>query len=205
MRPLAAKGIKRNYVLHFPKEQSLYDVDWIGIISRHKRVRGNACNGQLGIRILFQALFARVLVDTDAKLLIPKTQSIGRLSGRNGLSSSAVVVLDAKTILVSGFTFRGLAPDTHFWVGRGPAPDASGSPIPDSTGSTAPPGLGRYVNETVVLTLPPGLAVGDVDYLGLWSRGLGLGLAHVDLPARLNVPPAMDSLGIEPEVCATLN
>ena len=65
-----------------------------------------------------------------------------------------------------------LPADTTFWIGRGPEPDAAGAPVhPDDVTAGTP--LRRYRNETVVLQLPEGTDVYQVDYLALWSKGIG--------------------------------
>ncbi len=87
--------------------------------------------------------------------------------------------------------------DTYFWIGRGYKPDASGFAIPDETGSTSP--LKRYANRTIVLTLPTN--VFDIDYFGIYSKSIGRSLAHVPITfSKMNVPPAFNNLGIQPEV-----
>ena len=182
VRPLSNDGVKSNYLLHFPKEHTLYDVDWIAVISRRRR-----------------SILSQLLVDQDTKLLIPAEKSIGRLRGRNGLTSSGVIVLDAKTVMIADLIFRGLAPETHFWVGLGHEPDEFGQPMAVDGDEDFKP-VGRVDNETLVLNIPYGRTIYDFDYIGLWSRNLGVSLAYVKIPRELNVPPAADDLGIEPEV-----
>ena len=63
-----------------------------------------------------QALYSRVLVDEVTKESIPRPQSLEKLRGPNGLSSSEVVIMDARTLMIKDFNFGGLAPGTtrHF-------------------------------------------------------------------------------------------
>ncbi len=57
-----------------------------------------------------QSLYGRLLVDSTAKLLVPRPHPLDRLSGRNGLSSAPVVVVDTRTVLVNELVFKALAP-----------------------------------------------------------------------------------------------
>ena len=78
-------------------------------------------------------------------------------------------------------------------------PSSQGEAIPNESGSDAP--LGRYKNESLVLTLPDHLDVFAIDYISIWSKKLEKSLAHVEIPAMtLNIPPALEKLGIEPQV-----
>ena len=55
-------------------------------------------------------MYDRVLIPASAKASMPSPVYLSRLVGRNGLTSKSVMVADSKTIVVKGFTFRGLAP-----------------------------------------------------------------------------------------------
>ncbi len=111
VRPLNGDS---NQVWQFPKDKDIYDVDWIGIISRKKRVNCRIFSFivlYLSIFIyLLQSLYGRLLVDSTTKLLVPKPQSLQPLKGRNGLTSANLLVRDSRTILVPQFTFKALAP-----------------------------------------------------------------------------------------------
>lgn len=88
--------------------------------------------------------------------------------------------------------------DTHFWIGQGLEPDEYGEAIPDESGSYD--ALGRYLNQTVILTLPKHTDVFNIDYLSIYSKALKRSLAHVDIPAMtLNVPPALAQM-VHPQV-----
>ena len=62
------------------------------------------------------------------------------LTGRNGLTSREVVLLDSRTIVIKDFSFRGRAPNTHFLVGvAGTIPnDIDGFVIPNEKGTDEP-------------------------------------------------------------------
>ena len=55
-------------------------------------------------------MYDRVLVSDSAKASVPSPVYLSRFVGRNGLNSKSVMVADSKTVVVKGFTFRGLAP-----------------------------------------------------------------------------------------------
>lgn len=143
-----------------------------------------------------------MLVDEKAKAAIPRPVSVDPLLGRNGLSSSNVIILDSRTIVIKDFTFKGMAPDTHFLVGvAGTIPnDIDGFVIPDETGSTN--SLRSYNNRTIILSVPadkPDLL--NAKWLSIWSSGIKRSLSGILFPSNtLTVPPALDTIGIEPEV-----
>ena len=47
------------------------------------------------------------------------------------------------------------------------------------------------VDKTVIVTLPEGKSVFDIDYLGLWCKQANADFGHVIIPpmAQLNIPP----------------
>jgi hypothetical protein len=84
-----------------------------------------------------------------------------------------------------------------FWVGKGkPGPD--GVKLADETGSEAP--LKKSDKKTMVLSLPPGLTIFDIDYLSLWCELYFVDFGHVKIPRNLNVPPSLRMLGVTPQV-----
>ena len=62
------------------------------------------------LQIALQTMYDRVLVSDSAKASVPSPVYLSRFVGRNGLNSKSVMVADSKTVVVKGFTFRGLAP-----------------------------------------------------------------------------------------------
>ncbi len=52
----------------------------------------------------------------------------------------------------------------------GHEPDSSGIPATADGNPDSP--LGRYNNQSVVITLPDGIDVYAIDYLSVWSKGL---------------------------------
>ena len=63
-------------------------------------------------------MYDRVLVSDSAKGSVPSPVYLSRFVGRNGLTSKSVMVADSRTVVVKGFTFRGLAPGRE-GLGRG--------------------------------------------------------------------------------------
>ena len=106
-------------------------------------------------------MYSRVLVDEKVKASIPKPQTLQPLTGRNGLDSHEMVLLDSRTIIIKDFSFKGRAPDTHFLVGiAGTIPnDIDGFIIPNDKGSDEPLGrkdvlisyLSNYYRRSLVL------------------------------------------------------
>ena len=79
--------------LSFPEGKSLYQGDWLGVISRKKK-----------------ALYSRVRVD-QVKERVPRPHTLSQvLKGKNGLSSTEVVILDSRTVMVKDLKFKGVAP-----------------------------------------------------------------------------------------------
>ncbi|XP_048506173.1 uncharacterized protein LOC105689481 isoform X2 [Athalia rosae] len=127
----------------------------------------------------------------------PRPQKLGTLSGIHGVSSEPIVVVDAQTLLIPGFSYDGEAPDAKFWAGPGPSPTPQGIKIPDENGKTAP--LRRYVQKTIVLTLPGDLTVHQLGHFGVWCEAFTVDFGHVKIPQNLNVPPSLKMLGVSPQ------
>ncbi|KAJ8686999.1 hypothetical protein QAD02_022793, partial [Eretmocerus hayati] len=127
----------------------------------------------------------------------PRPQKLQGLSGIHGVSSEPVVVVDAQTLLVPGFTYDGEAPDAKFWVGSGPNPSPQGIRVPDENGKEQP--LRRYDRKTIVLTLPNDLTVHQLGHFGVWCEAFTVDFGHVQIPTSLNVPPSLKMLGVSPQ------
>lgn len=75
------------------------------------------------------------------------------------------VIVDAGTIRVDNFSYNGMGPDVFFYLGR------SRSHADLSNGIAISERLDRaYSNETVVLTVPPGVDLGEYRALSVWCR-----------------------------------
>ena len=65
----------------------------------------------------------------------PGAQMGGTFSKRShNVSSSAIEILDSKTIKITDFTYDGRGKRTFFWAGVGAQPSSRGSKIPDERG-----------------------------------------------------------------------
>ncbi|XP_053619754.1 protein Skeletor, isoforms B/C isoform X3 [Plodia interpunctella] len=145
----------------------------------------------------FSVNFGDVSIPRD--LEFPKPAKVGALRGVHGVSSDAVVVVDAQTLLVPNFSYDGEAPDAKFWVGRGDKPSPQGIRIPDENGKEAP--LRKYDRKTIVLTLPGELTVFDIGHFAVWCEAFTVNFGHVTLPRSqlANVPPSLKMLGVSPQ------
>lgn len=185
-------------LLQFPEGKSIYDVDWIGVLSRRKKVggltTGSVCHEECKY---FQKMIGRVLVLDEIKLNLPSPQVLGPLTGR-GAYSGDVVVIDSETLMIKNLVFGGNQPETFFMVGPGPSPSPYGVQLTDEEGSMA--SLRSYKNRTVILSLPPGIDIHSVSWLSIWSQSLQTSFADISIPRRLNVPPAISGLGVSPQV-----
>ncbi|XP_015430198.1 PREDICTED: protein Skeletor, isoforms B/C-like [Dufourea novaeangliae] len=127
----------------------------------------------------------------------PKPQKLAALSGIHGVSSEPIVVVDAQTLLIPGFSYDGEAPDAKFWVGVGPSPSPQGIRVPDENGKIVP--LRRYDRKAIVLTLPGDLTVHQIGHFGVWCEAFAVDFGHVQIPQNLNVPPSLKMLGVSPQ------
>ncbi|VVC37406.1 DM13 domain,DOMON domain [Cinara cedri] len=127
----------------------------------------------------------------------PKPQKIDSLSGIHGVSSENIVVVDAQTLLIPGFSYDGEAPDAKFWVGAGDKPTPQGIRVADENGKEVT--LRRYDRKTIVLTLPDDLTVFDIGHFGVWCEAFTVDFGHVPVPSVLNVPPSLKMLGVLPQ------
>ncbi|XP_063979976.1 protein Skeletor, isoforms B/C isoform X2 [Diachasmimorpha longicaudata] len=127
----------------------------------------------------------------------PKPQKLAPLNGVHGVSSEPVVVVDAQTLLIPGFSYDGEAPDAKFWVGAGPHPSSQGIRVPDENGKINP--LRRYDRKTIVLTLPDDLTVHELGHFGVWCEAFTVDFGHIEIPQGLNIPPSLKMLGVSPQ------
>ena len=77
--------------------------------------------------------------------------------------------------------------------------DVDGFVIPDETGSDQ--SLGQYRNRTILLVLPKMVPdFRQIRWISVWSKGLGRSLAEVIVPPPINVPPALEKIGVQAQV-----
>lgn len=96
---------------------------------------------------------------------------IGKLASRAHNVSGDVYAVDEQTLFIKSFNYDGQAPDTYFWSGTQSERPAGGPDafiVPDEKGSTKP--LERYADKDVVLRLPEGKTLREIQWLSVWSR-----------------------------------
>lgn len=85
--------------------------------------------------------------------------------------SGEVYAVDEQTLFIRRLNYDGLAPDAYFWSSPlGASSPTDGFIVPDEKGSTKP--LERYANKDVVLRLPEGKTLREIQWLSIWSRQL---------------------------------
>lgn len=114
---------------------------------------------------------------------------IGRLNRRDHNVSGEVFAVDEQTLFIKNFNYDGLAPDAYFWSSvSAPQPSAvDGFIVPDEKGSTKP--LERYQDKDVVLRLPEGRTLREINWLSVWSRQTKQNLGEIMIPRQQLVIP----------------
>lgn len=106
----------------------------------------------------------------------------------HGVESGQVHILNDRTILIEKLYYDGLAPDAHFWVGKGSRPNASGQVIPDENNNVKHQ-LNEYKGENVTLVLPDEVTVFDIDWLSIWCGDSSENFGHVMLNSKYESRP----------------
>ena len=120
----------------------------------------------------------------------PGYQTLTEIYGdRFSVSSSPVVVMDAKTIKIPAFTYDGQGGEVYFFAGEGPQPSSKGFIVPDELGYLDP--IGIYRNQDVILQLPGAKTIFEIDWIAVYNQETRESLGHVIIPEALNVPPAL--------------
>ncbi|RZF32736.1 hypothetical protein LSTR_LSTR005929 [Laodelphax striatellus] len=104
-----------------------------------------------------------------------------------------VYAVDETTLFIKGFTYDGTAPDAYFWVGNTQRPSPEGYIVPhpeEDYNGRDPPILGRYHMADVILKLPQGKRVRDIQWLAVWCRRFTVNFGDVVIPPNLDVPRA---------------
>ncbi|XP_018791491.1 PREDICTED: protein Skeletor, isoforms B/C isoform X1 [Bactrocera latifrons] len=120
----------------------------------------------------------------------PRAQAGGTFSRRShNVSSSALEMLDSKTIRIKDFTYDGLGKRTFFWTGVGAQPSSRGSKIPDEMGYLDP--IRKYEKETITLELPGDKTIFDIDWISIYDLSDNENYGHILIADNLNVPPSL--------------
>lgn len=117
---------------------------------------------------------------------------VGQLQQRLHNASGQVFAVDEQTLFIRSFSFDGLAADTYFWssvLSLKPS-GQDGFIVPDEKGSTKP--LERYVSKDVVLRLPEGKTLREINWLSIWSRQMQTSLADIHISRQLVIPRPLE-------------
>ncbi|CAG0919798.1 unnamed protein product [Notodromas monacha] len=103
-----------------------------------------------------------------------------------------VYVVDEHRFLIKGFGYDGTAPDAFFWVGTGGTPTPQGTivpyPIREDGDRSKPKKLERADGLDLVIKLPDGMTVKDIDYLSVYCESYTVNFGHVTIPKSLDPP-----------------
>lgn len=112
-------------------------------------------------------------------------------SSAGTVSSSALIVEDTVTILITEFSFSPTEEpsEVYFWTGAGPQPGPKGIHIPDDYGYLE--SLGKYSGSDVRLSLPGTHSLLQMSWIALYHKPTQSAIAYVSIPELLNVPPSL--------------
>ncbi|KOC68274.1 Protein Skeletor, isoforms B/C [Habropoda laboriosa] len=115
---------------------------------------------------------------------------IGNLTKYAHKINGEAYVVDDTTIFIKGFSYDGTGPDAYFWVGNSTKPDPQGYivPYPEIEKGRDPVVLKMYNDTDIILKLPDGMRIRDINWLSVWCRRFTVNFADVYLPANLKVP-----------------
>ncbi|XP_034940095.1 protein Skeletor, isoforms B/C isoform X2 [Chelonus insularis] len=101
-----------------------------------------------------------------------------------------VYAVDETTIFIKGFYYDGRSEDTFFWIGTGQVPGPQGDivPYPENHHSSDPPILKTHVNTDIILRLPQGKKIRDIEWLSVWCRRFTMNFGHVNIAPNLEIP-----------------
>lgn len=117
---------------------------------------------------------------------------IGKLNRRDHNVSGDVYAVDEQTLFIRAFNYDGLAPDAYFWssVSSAQPAAADGFIVPDEKGSTKP--LERYVDKDIVLRLPEGKTLREINWLCVWSRQRRENSGEIMIGRNLPIPRPLE-------------
>ncbi|XP_066978046.1 protein Skeletor, isoforms B/C isoform X3 [Macrobrachium rosenbergii] len=105
--------------------------------------------------------------------------------------SGSVWAVDEDKLYIENFYYDGNGPDAFFWIGNGssqPTPRGHLIRYPLNTPDGKPAVLPRMDGENLVLHLPPGMKVTDMNWLSVWCRRFTVNFGHVNIPDTLDPP-----------------
>jgi len=122
------------------------------------------------------------------QVLTPLRMSDGRPPDQHGITSGPLVLVNTRKIIIPNFSFDGLAPATHWFVGDGNPPERypkkyPGYKIPDEKGSCK--ALRPVANKDVTLTLPSTKSFDNVGWFGIYCDEFNVVFGTVTIPKEL--------------------
>jgi hypothetical protein len=104
---------------------------------------------------------------------------LGQLSSlAHGLSGHVFAIND-KTLRLKNLHYDGQGPDAYFWAGNSKSPDQNGFIIADEKGSKKP--LKGYNNANIVIRLPAGKSLQDINWFSVWCRRYKVNFGHIHI------------------------
>jgi len=168
---ILGRYLNEDFILKLPSLKKISDLKWFSVFDLSTQTNF----GDIYIREGFEP---------------PGYQTLTEIYGDlHSVSSQPVVVMDAKTIKIPGFTYDGKGGDVYFFAGEGPQPSSKGFIVPDELGYLAP--IGLYKKQDVVLQLPGSKSIFDIDWIAVYNQETRKSLGHVIVPESLNVPPSL--------------
>ncbi|XP_072030814.1 uncharacterized protein [Amphiura filiformis] len=169
---------KEDIIVTLPAGMTISDFKWISVWCRQAA-----------------ANFGHVRIPTD--FVTPSIHTIQQPLGYDPLvhqvQADSVEILDTRRVRITNLAYDGQGPDTYYWAGKGAVPDANGFIVsPEDNSSAMLPNNGVAVMyDSVILLLPEGTTVFDIDYISLWCKQASASFGHVEVPDKqeLNIPP----------------
>ncbi|XP_043256942.1 protein Skeletor, isoforms B/C [Colletes gigas] len=110
-------------------------------------------------------------------------------SGNNGIKGD-VYAVDDSTIFIKGFYYNGVVP-TYFWAGNGSEVHRGFIvPYPEVEKGIKPPMLEAHNYTDIILKLPDGKRIRDINMLSIWNDRFAIPISYVKIPPDLKVPKA---------------
>ena len=108
------------------------------------------------------------------------------------LSSGPITILDATSFYIRNLRLYVEEPGYHFWVGNSSfmQPNRDGFMVANDKARFDD--LQTYMGDDVIITLPKGLTMFDINYLSIYNDQTGDNLGHIQFDVRNNqIPPAL--------------
>lgn len=115
---------------------------------------------------------------------------IGQLRMLQHNVSGKVWAVDEDKLYIEDFTYDGIGPDAFFWIGNGSQPSPKGHLIryPLIPRDARPVQLPRIDGQNILLHLPPGIKVTDMDWFSVWCRRFTVDFGNVGIPSDIDPP-----------------